>query len=163
MKKGWIVLAVLAVLYYFYLGDEAETPEYNVIELSFETEQGRSQHLTLAEKLPPGTPCQVKLMTPVGKNVKANCGRECRLTHSQCGLDLTPAMRRAFDGETLDMPYLSYEKGGLMKQQDFRLLYSGLERTEMEGACLDMREMVGNDLMLLIGGGTECVRLSLAD
>lgn len=163
MKKGWIVLVVLAVLYFFYLGNEAETPSYNVMELSFETDQGRGLGLTLAEKLPPGTPCQDDLVTGLGQRIKLSCGRECRVTHMKCGLGLTPELRRAFDGETLNTPYLSYEKGGLMKQQDFRLLYRGLERTEMEGACLEMREMVGNDLMLLIGGGAECVRLSVAE
>lgn len=161
MKKGLIAVIVLAVLYFFYLGDEPETPEYNVVEFSFESDQGRPLGLTLAEKLPSGSSCRDGLMTKIGSNLKQSCGNGCRVTFSKCGLGLTPVMRRAFDNELLDDPYLSYEKGGVLPQQDFRLLLAGLDRAEAEGACVDLREMLKNDALFFIGGRTECVRRSI--
>lgn len=161
MKKGWFVVIVLAVLYFLYLGKEAETPEYNIIEYSFQSDSGRVLGLTLAEKLPPGKNCRDGLMTGIGHDLKQSCGGECRIVFSKCGLGLTPTLRRAFDNELMNDPYLSYEKGGILPQQDFRLIYTGLDRAEAEGACVDIREMLGNDALYFIGGRTECIRRSI--
>ena len=161
MKKGLIVLIVLAAAYFLYLGGEAETPEYNVMELAFEDDRGRPLGLTLVEKMPPGLSCNDGIVTPLGKKIKAGCGFECRVAFKRCGLDLNTSYSRSFENQTLNDPYLAYDKGGVFKQQAFRLFYTGLDRTEMEDACLEMRDLVGNDLLFLIGGRSDCVRRSI--
>ncbi len=161
MKKGLVVLIVLAGLYFVYLGGEAETPEYNIMELAFEDELARPLGLTLVEKMPPGQSCNDGVVTPLGKKVKSSCGLECRIAFKRCSLDLNTTYSQSFQNQTLNEPYLAYDKGGAFKQQDFRLFYTGLDRTEMEDACLEMRDLVGNDLLFLIGGRSDCVRRSI--
>lgn len=161
MKYVLVVLAILGAAYYHYLGSESETPEYLLVKLAFESEGGRPLGLTAIEKLPPGISCSRGLTTKFSEKLKKSCGN-CEVETRSCSGNLSSTHEKAFEDRTLSMPYFSYEKGGLLPQQDFRLLFHGLDKAEAGGACVEMRKLIKNDLLFFIGGKTECVRESVS-
>lgn len=162
MKKllPLLILAGAGYLFYQYLGGESATPEYLMVKMNFESEGGRPLALTAIEKLPPGLSCSESLTTKFVDNLRDACG-DCRIDTKNCSEHLSRTHQRAFDMDILDVPYFAYEKGGLMPQQDFRLLFHGLDPAEAGGACVRMRKLIKNDILFFLGGSTECVRRSI--
>ena len=86
---------------------------------------------------------------------------ECRLVSSACKDELTPMEQRYFDDAVTDRPYFSYEKGGIMPQQDFRFLFPDLDEAEVGRLCVELsNELRRSNVLFFLGGKTECVRPS---
>ncbi len=161
MKKilTLIVLGAIGYLLYTRVGESSD-PSYGTYKI---TMPARSQEigLTVIEKLRPGLECR-------GFNAKQaefvtgfldGCPR-CELTDTNCKDNLSAREQKIFDNRVVDMPYFSYEKGGLVSQQDFRILFTALNQTQAKGVCLEIRKYLKNDFLFFIGGRTECVRTS---
>ena len=163
MKKllPLLVLAAAGYLFYQYLGGESSTPSYLLVKLDFQTETGRPLGVTAVEKLAPGLKCSESLTTKFVDTLREACG-DCRIDTRSCSEHLSRTHERAFDMEVLDIPYFAYEKGGLVPQQDFRLLFHGLDAAEAGGACVQMRKLIKNDILFFLGGSNECVRPSVS-
>ena len=162
MKKllPLVLIAVVAYFFFQYLGEESDSPSYLLVKLDFATDTGRPIAVTAIEKLAPGFSCSESLTTRFTERLRDACG-DCRIDTRSCSDHLSNAHRKAFDLRVLDVPYFAYEKGGLMPQQDFRLLFHGLDPAEAGGACVEMRKLIKNDILFFLGGSTECVRPSI--
>ncbi len=79
--------------------------------------------LTFIIKLPPGVICEdmTEPRVAVMDDFLDECD-DCRLIASVCKDVLGPTERAYFEDTVTDRPYFSYEKGGLLPDQDFRVL-----------------------------------------
>ena len=163
MKKVLFLIVAVLIGYFFYTRvGESSSPSYGTYKLTMPSRSGQIG-LTIIEKLRPGLECR-------GFNARKaafvsdfleGCPA-CKLTDANCKDNLNATEQKIFDNRVIDRPYFSYEKGGLMSQQDFRILFSALTEAESKGVCLEIRKYLKNDLLFFVGGRTECVRKSEA-
>ena len=162
MKKKIVYLAVLLLIGYFFYTrvGESDNPVYVTYKVKMPLRAG-TVGLTVIEKQRPGVTCRGVEPRQTGfiTGFLEGCNG-CRLTEAHCKDNLSAKELKIFDNRVVDMPYFSYEKGGLLSQQDFRILFTALTETEAKGVCYELRKYLRNNFLFFIGGPTECIRTS---
>lgn len=155
VKKLLVLLAVVAVAVFFLRGSEAAVPSYYLVEIEVPSGQ-TSRTMTLVEKLRPGVACRGLRSTPLLTGFLEKCDG-CRKLTESCSTNLSETHLRAFDGDVLSVPYFSYEWGGLLRQQDFRILFPGVPKEDADTVCIQLKNYL-HDLLFVLGGEADCVR-----
>jgi hypothetical protein len=161
LKKILWLLILAFIVYFFYTRvGESSSPCYGSYKVDMPLRR-TTLHLTLIEKLRPGLDCG-NFDPRKGDLIDGfleTC-RSCELKGAHCQDNLTAKEVKIFDNRVVDVPYFSYEKGGLLSQQDFRILFTALTETEAKGVCIELRKTLKEDFLLFLGGRIECVRRS---
>ena len=161
-KRKFLYLAVLLLVGYFFYTrvGESDNPVYVTYKLTM-PHRAATVSLTVIEKQRPGVTCRgvEPRQTDLISDFLEGC-KGCRLTDAHCKDNLTGKELKIFDNRVVDTPYFSYEKGGLLSQQDFRILFPALTETEAKGMCYEFRKLFKSDFLFFLGGATECIRTS---
>jgi hypothetical protein len=154
LKKVVLFLLVVGGFLYWYLGAESSNPTYLIAKIEM-PKGNRQLDLTIVEKLRPGV--SKARSTGLIDGFMKNCP-DCRLNPTSTSTNLPEKYERAFGFEVLRTPYFSYEKGGLLPQQDFRIFFDGVTKEEADSVCVEMRKYLKNDFLFFLGGKTACIR-----
>lgn len=155
MKKLVLILIALAAAVYFLRGSEAAVPSYYLVKLEVPSGQ-QSLEVMLIEKLAPGVSCRGLRSTRLSTSFLEQC-EGCRKLTESCSASLSGTHLQAFRNDILPVPYFSYERGGLLRQQDFRVLFPGVAKEDADTMCVQLKNYL-NDLLFVLGGEADCVR-----
>jgi len=153
IKKVVLFLLVVGGFLYWYLGAESNNPTYLVANVEM-PKGNRQLNLTIVEKLRPGV-SKARSTGLIDRFMEKCSG--CRLNPTSTSPNLPEKYERAFGFEVIPTPYFSYEKGGLLPQQDFRIFFNGVTKEDADTLCVDMRKYL-HDFLFFLGGKTACIR-----
>ncbi|MEM7353789.1 MAG: hypothetical protein AAF657_23520 [Acidobacteriota bacterium] len=161
MKKAATLIA-LVLLGYFFASRLRESPDPSYMRFQLQMPvESTEVAVTVLEKLPPHLDCEAMANRQTGftQGFLDACDG-CLLISQQCMYPLSGNDRILFDDRVTSRPYFSYEKGGLLTQQDFRVLFPDLSESALGALCIDLSKQLRRTPLFFLGGKTECVRPS---